>query len=71
MPCTIPHNVRGTCETAMLCCFILCMVGMVRVCPWLRYVLSVVYKGKPTHHKVVKGDDGTFSVNNKLVHHKL
>ena len=30
-----------------------------------RYTLSVVFKGMPTHHKVVLGDDGVFHVNKK------
>eukprot|EP00039_Didymoeca_costata_P018413 m.333341 g.333341 ORF g.333341 m.333341 type:complete len:394 (-) comp17127_c0_seq1:92-1273(-) len=29
------------------------------------YVLCVVYKGKPTHHLIVKGEDGIFLINKK------
>ena len=28
-------------------------------------MLSIVFKGKPTHHKIIQGEGGTFTVNTK------
>ena len=31
------------------------------------YILSVVYKGKPTHHNIAKNEEGMYTINKKLV----